>query len=292
MKPNYKLQPWVKLIRPFTLTASLSPVLVAVMLAIRDHSFDWLDSLLCIIVALAAQITSNIANEYFDFTSKTDDKESLGPNHPMSMGWLSKTQVKGAMVVSIMITALAGLMLCYLHSWAYLLLGMAVCLGAIGYSAGPWPFSKHGLGDLAVFLFYGIVPTFFTYYLQAGRSYTDIWLLAVGMGLISDCILIVNNYRDYEDDRQKGKKTIIVMFGKEFGPKLYFTCGALSLLLLFPFAKMKGFILLCFYILIFTSNFRALKTTEGKALNKVLAKTALMVLAYALVASLLLLLEM
>lgn len=291
MKPAYKLQPWVKLIRPFTLAASVSPVVVAVMLAVRDQVFNWVDSLLCLIVAVSAQTISNVANEYFDFISETDDKESLGPNHPLSMGWLSKSQVKVALIFFMLLTVTAGLILSYRHGWEYIILGLAVCLGAVGYSAGPYPFSKHGLGDVAVFLFYGIIPTFFTYYLQADVSNVDIWLLSIGMGLISDCILIVNNYRDYEKDLEKRKKTTVVMFGKDFGLLLYLFCGTMAMLLLFPIANLKGFILLIPFSLIFTRNYGKLKTTDGKALNMVLAKTALMVLAYAVTASLIILLQ-
>ncbi len=289
--PPSRLAPWLKLIRPYTLTASLSPVLVAVAYAVRMGRVNWLDSLLCAIVAVSAQIASNIVNEYFDYVNGSDSAESLGPNHPLSLGWLSKRQVLSALAVSLFATAAAGLLLAWLHGVAYLLVGLAVGLGLFAYSAGPWPLAKHGLGDLAVFVFYGLVPTFFTYYIQSACSDRYIWMLSVAMGLISVCILVVNNFRDYEEDRARKKRTTIVIVGRSFGPFLYVVCGVVAVALLAPFYSLLGLFALLPFVMFFADNFRLLLSCKGRELNRVLARTGVMVLLYALMASALILLS-
>lgn len=286
--PPSRLSPWLKLIRPYTLTASLSPVLLAVSYALREGCFRLAESLLCLVVAVSAQIASNIANEYFDYVSESDSEESLGPNHPLSLGWLNKTQVLWALGLSVLLTIAAGIVLVFMHGAMYFLVGLSVCLGLFAYSAGPWPLSKHGLGDVAVFIFYGLIPTYFTYYLQSGKSDPGIWLLSTAMGLMSMCILVVNNYRDYEEDKAKGKHTSIVLLGKKFGPILYLLCVVLAVGLLYPFYSLPGLIALLPFAFLFVTNYRALLRLSGRELNIVLAHTAIMVFLFVPVSALLL----
>ncbi|KGN89973.1 hypothetical protein HQ45_03885 [Porphyromonas crevioricanis] len=281
----------MKLIRPYTLTASLSPVLLAVIYAIKEGYFRPTESLLCLAVAVLAQIASNIANEYFDYVNESDSKESLGPNHPLSQGWLNKTQVLWALGLSVLLTIAAGIVLVFMHGAMYILVGLSVCLGLFAYSAGPWPLSKHGLGDIAVFIFYGLIPTYFTYHLQSGKSDPGIWLLSGAMGFMSTCILVVNNYRDYEEDKVKGKRTSIVLMGKKSGPKLYLFCFVSAIGLLFPFYSLPGLVVLFPYVLFFAKNYRALLRLSGRKLNIVLAHTAIMVFLFVPVCTLLLFLS-
>jgi 1,4-dihydroxy-2-naphthoate octaprenyltransferase len=163
--------------------------------------------------------------------------------------------------------------------------GLAVAAGALAYSAGPFPLSRHGLGDVCVLLFYGIVPVCFTYYVQALSFGGLSFLLSLSVGFLSVNILVVNNYRDYEQDRVSGKRTTIVCFGRRFGRMLYLSNGILAIVFSLPLlGALHLWMALPYlgFLLLFVGDWRELSRSEGRALNRSLGAAARNVLLYTL----------
>ena len=205
-----KLSLWIGLTRPKTLFSGLSSV-----------------------VAVAAQIASNIANDLIDHRKGADTDERKGPLRPLSRGLISEREVRIALYLSLAVLLTSGLWLIALSSWWLLLVGLAVVLGVFAYSGGPYPLSYHGWGDAAVLVFFDWVPTVTSFYILRGYVLDQtLWQLATAIGLSSVNILVVNNYRDVAEDSKAGKRTLIVRMGQDFAPRLYLTCGLLSLGLL------------------------------------------------------------
>lgn len=176
--------------------------------------------------------------------------------------------------VTVGFTSLTGLVLVALTSPWLLLVGLAVIAGAIAYTGGPYPLAYHGLGEVMVFLFYGLIAGCITYFIQCQTLTWEAVALASSMGLASCNILIVNNYRDIEEDTTSGKRTIFVRFGKQLAPKLYMSNLLLSILLLFPFYSIIGMLSSGIYLAQMMYVQRVMARTEGEQLNNVLVQTA------------------
>ncbi|SPY34670.1 1,4-dihydroxy-2-naphthoate octaprenyltransferase [Porphyromonas cangingivalis] len=215
------LKTWWYAIRPHTLGASIAPLIIAGGALWADESFSFLEYFLCLIVALSAQISSNIANDYFDYKGGKDTADRVGFERLLTKGVVTPGQMFGALVITTLTCALAGGILVWMGGWIILLIGLATLLGIFAYSSGPFPLSHHGLGDLAVVIFFGLIPVLGTYYVVAGTPPLYLMFLALGIGLWEANILVVNNYRDYQEDSKSGKKTIIVRMGVKSGPRLY-----------------------------------------------------------------------
>ena len=270
-----KLSLWIGLTRPKTLFSGLSSVLVAIFYAASLGAIDVLRTLLLVVVAVAAQIASNIANDLIDHRKGADTDERKGPLRPLSRGLISEREVRIALYLSLAVLLASGLSLIALSSWWLLLVGLAVVLGVFAYSGGPYPLSYHGWGDAAVLVFFGWVPTVTSFYILRGYVLDQtLWQLATAIGLSSVNILVVNNYRDVAEDSKAGKRTLIVRMGQDFAPRLYLTCGLLSMGLLSPIYSFWGMLLLLPYVLLFSQTHRALQTSRGAELNGVLARTA------------------
>lgn len=270
-----KLSLWIGLTRPKTLFSGLSSVLVAIFYAASLGAIDVLRTLLLVVVAVAAQISSNIANDLIDHRKGADTDERKGPLRPLSRGLISEREVRLALYLSLAVLLTSGLWLIALSSWWLLLVGLAVVLGVFAYSGGPYPLSYHGWGDAAVLVFFGWVPTVTSFYILRGYVLDQtLWQLATAIGLSSVNILVVNNYRDVAEDSKAGKRTLIVRMGQDFAPRLYLTCGLLSMGLLYPIYSFWGMLLLLPYVLLFSQTHRALQTSRGAELNDVLARTA------------------
>ena len=270
-----KLSLWIGLTRPKTLFSGLSSVLVAIFYAASLGAIDILRTLLLVVVAVAAQIASNIANDLIDHRKGADTDERKGPLRPLSRGLISEREVRLALYLSLAVLLTSGLWLIALSSWWLLLVGLAVVLGVFAYSGGPYPLSYHGWGDAAVLVFFGWVPTVTSFYILRGYVLDQtLWQLATAIGLSSVNILVVNNYRDVAEDSKAGKRTLIVRMGQDFAPSLYLTCGLLSMGLLYPIYSFWGMLLLLPYVLLFSQTHRALQTSRGAELNGVLARTA------------------
>ena len=208
---------WVEAARPKTLPASLSPVLLACVLAWCEGVFRFVPALLCFGVALLAQIASNFANDYFDFKKGADREDRLGPERAVAQGWITPKAMLKATFLTLGLSCFCGCMLLFYAGWELIPVGIAIALCVLAYSAGPFPLAYNGLGDVCVVLFYGIIPVCFTYYVQALSFSLLSFLLSVSVGLLSTNILVVNNYRDYVQDKASHKRTTIVLFGRSFG---------------------------------------------------------------------------
>lgn len=227
-----------------TLPVSASGVLAGCAVAISYDCFEWLPALICLVFALAAQIVSNFANEYFDFKNGFDRKGRQGFRRGVTEGDIKPESMKRAMMALMAADCLLGLTLVYWGGLWLIAVGILIVLAAFAYSAGPWPLSHHGLGDEAVVVFYGIVPVTLTAYVQCGDwiggsmagVLGEMWkmalIVAVGIGLLGANVLTVNNIRDVRDDARVGKRTKAVIFGPKVMKASYIVCEYVGLGLL------------------------------------------------------------
>ncbi|MDR0835896.1 MAG: 1,4-dihydroxy-2-naphthoate octaprenyltransferase [Tannerella sp.] len=280
-----KYKAWIAAARPKTLAASISPVLVACALAHRAGAFQWIPALLCFLVALFAQIASNFANDYFDFKKGADTPERLGQPRAVASGWITPKAMLAGTLVMLALACLCGCGLLFFSNWQLIFVGIAIAIGVLAYSAGPYPLAYNGLGDVCVLLFYGVVPLCFTYYVQAGGFTLTAFLLSLSMGFLSINILIVNNYRDYEQDKAVGKRTSIVIFGRKFGRIFYLVNAILAVILAYPayLYRDKGiWFMFAFFLLLELFAWQDLSRLHGSKLNRTLEMTARNVLLFAL----------
>jgi 1,4-dihydroxy-2-naphthoate octaprenyltransferase len=283
LKSNINLRYWIEAARPKTLTASVSPALLGCALAYHDGLFRPGAAVLCLLVALLAQIASNFANDYFDFKKGADKTDRLGPERAVACGRITPPAMLVATFITLGLACLCGLGLLFYAGWWLLFVGIAIATCVLVYSAGPFPLAYHGLGDVCVLLFYGVVPVCFTYYVQAlSFSVLSFWL-SLSVGLLSVNILIVNNYRDYKQDRIAGKRTSIVYLGRRFGRLLYLANGVLAIVFSLPLlwaASLWMDLLYIAFFLLFLNTWRELVRFQGGALNGTLACTARNVFFY------------
>lgn len=213
--PLSRRQAWWLAIRPRTLPAAVGPILVGTALAIAAGAFRPLVALTALAVALLLQVASNLANDYYDFVKGYDQADRKGPPRVAASGLLPLSELRQGLLLVLALAALLGSYLIYVGGWPILLLGAAALLSAVVYSGGPFPLAAHGLGDLFVFLFFGLAAVVGTFYLQAGTAPLPVWLIAIAPGSLVTAILVVNNLRDIESDRRVGKRTLAVRLGAQ-----------------------------------------------------------------------------
>src|SRR5512133_3920193 len=202
------LQVWTMASRPRTLPAAAAPVIAASAAAFASGHFDPLPALAALLGALLLQIGANFANDVFDYQKGADTAERMGPLRVTAAGLLSPRQVKAGMWVVFGLAALCGLYLALHAGWVVVIIGLLSIVTAIAYTGGPYPLGYHGLGEVAVFLFFGLAAVCGTYYVQALRlDPVAVWT-AIPMGLLIVAILVVNNLRDVDTDRATGKMTL------------------------------------------------------------------------------------
>lgn len=283
---------WLEASRPKTLSASLSPVLLGTALAYHDGMFRPLSSLLCFLVAVSAQIASNFANDYFDYKKGADRVDRLGPERAVASGWIKPRAMLWATVLMLLLTCVSGSFLLVYAGWALVWVGVAIVVFALAYTAGPFPLAYNGLGDVCVLVFFGIVPVCFTYYVQALSITAPVFWLSLALGLLSVNILVVNNYRDYEQDKISGKRTTVVLYGKKFAEMFYLLNIVASAGCSFALWNVAGYgsLFLVTLFPLFFSTWLDMKRTAGVALNCILGRTARNVLVYAVTVSLILIL--
>lgn len=209
-----RLYLWFAAARPRTLPAAVAPVLVGSALAWRDGKFDGAAAGLCLAFALLVQIGTNYANDYYDFVKGADTAARVGPRRAVASGLIAPATMRRAMAGVFAAAFLSGLGLVAWGGPWLVAVGVASIVCGVAYTGGPYPLAYHGLGDLFVFLFFGLVAVGATYFVQAGRVTADAWLAAVPIGLLAANILVVNNYRDVETDTVAGKRTLVVRFGR------------------------------------------------------------------------------
>lgn len=268
-----------------TLPVSLAGVVTASALAIEFDKFNLPVALLCLIFATLAQIASNFANEYFDFRDGLDRQGREGPRRGVTEGDITPQAMLAATFITLALACTVGCSLLLYGPWWILPVGIVIALGVMAYSTGPYPLSRHGLGEVAVIFFFGIVPVNLTFFLQTQFFSTYALLASVAIGLLGANVLIVNNYRDYDDDLAVGKRTLAVILGRRNMPPLYLCNGiaAMALLcLLYPLMGLKTIIIAMLGSLANVQLALQLRKRSGAALNPMLGLTSILMAAIAL----------
>ena len=287
--PPSQLQIWLLAARPKTLPAAAAPVVVGSAVAISEHLFRPGPALAALLAALLLQIGSNLANDVFDFKKGADTAGRLGPLRVTQAGLLTPHQVMAGMGVVFGLAALIGLYLIWIGGWPIVVIGLAAIASAIAYTGGPFPLGYYGLGDLFVFIFFGLAAVMGTYYVQAGSvSPLAVWA-SLPIGLLVVNILVVNNLRDLETDRAAGKKTLAVRLGPHGARAEYLLLLALAYLiplLMWLFRLTTAWVLLAWFSLpAVWRPVRLILTEQGRSLNQALAGSARLALIYALLFS-------
>ena len=221
MANKSKIVSWLEAFRLRTLPLSLSSIILGGALAYADGPFSWRTTLLAVLTTLFLQILSNLANDYGDFSHGLDNDERQGPARTLQSGVLTATAMKRAVILFSVLSLLAGTALILSgtrgvlsrESLLFLLLGLVAIVAAIKYTVGKHPYGYHGLGDLFVFLFFGLAGVLGTYYLNTHRLGADLLLPASATGFLATGVLNLNNMRDIEADRRHGKRTLAVLLG-------------------------------------------------------------------------------
>lgn len=282
--PAMKIKEWTEAARPKTLPVSVAGVLAGAACILSVNRFNgWIVGL-AMAFAVLAQITSNFANEYFDYRNGMDREGRDGPRRGVTEGDITPRAMLVATCLTLGLACAVGLCLLYWGPWWMVPLGLVIAVGALAYSAGPWPLSHHGLGDVAVIVFFGLIPVDMVYYLCCGN--VPLWVngIALALGLMGDNILIVNNYRDYDDDRAVGKHTLAVLLGKNVYSGFYLTNALLATLLGLPWWLSAGgaWVAVPFvFALVWTVLFVLLRLWRGRALNRLLGLSSMTLLAWA-----------
>lgn len=281
-----KIALWLLAIRPKTLPAAVGPIAVGSAVAFADGKFSLLPAFFCLLGAVLLQIGVNLANDYFDCKNNIDSEERLGPVRVTQSGLISPIEVKRGMIVCLFLAAMVFLYLAMVGGWPIVLIGAASVLGALAYSGGPYPLASHGLGELFVFIFFGLVAVGGTYLVQAGHLTWMVMLAAVPPGLLITAIMVVNNLRDIDTDRKAGKKTLAVILGRSRTIAEYKLLLILSYLV--PLAMISAGIATIMILLPLLTLPLAWWTTKrisyekGASLNDLLALTAKLSLLYSL----------
>ena len=293
------LKAWLLATRPKTLTGAAVPVMIGGAWAwvdarqYADAPFQWLPLVLCFLFAFIMQIDANLINDFFDFVKGTDDRETrLGPPRACAQGWVRLESMKRAIALTTCLAALVGLPLVWFGGLEMVLIGIVCILFCFLYTTH---LSYLGMGDALVLLFFGIVPVCITYYIQLHTCTWAVFLMSIACGLVIDALLLVNNFRDRDTDRQSGKMTLVVKLGDDNSLAAYLGVGIAACLMGgaawaagHPLATLLPLIYLVFHVLTWIEIKRI---DRGRELNRCLGQTARNILIYGLtvVAGLLLL---
>lgn len=292
------LKAWILAARPKTLTGAAVPVMIGIACAVAMYGWCGIrvvPAVLCMLFALIMQVDANFINDYFDFMKGTDDEQRLGPKRACAQGWITASAMRRGLFLTTLLACIVGLPLVYYGGWEMIMVGLACVVFCFLYTIS---FSYIGLGDLLVLVFFGIVPVCMTYWLTAPPTALTsipfaVVLMSIACGLIIDTLLVVNNYRDIENDRRAGKLTLIVRIGERGGLVLYLMLGLVGTIL-----AIVGVVLLDWHdgqwtqsLLIIYTPFHTWAFNEmryirkGAELNRVLGMTARNMFIFGLLAS-------
>lgn len=282
-----KRRAWLLAARPKTLPAALGPVLVGSALAFADGALALFPALAAALGALLLQIGSNLANDYFDYFKGADTVDRLGPPRATASGLIPPAQMRNGILVLFGLAAAVGLYLVYVGGWPILAVGVAAIAAAVAYTGGPFPFGYHGLGDLFVFLFFGLAAVCGTYYVQTLSVTPAVVASAVPVGTLITAILVVNNLRDIDTDRRAGKRTLAVILGRQGTRQEYTLLLAVAYLVVTGFWLLGGWslwVLLPWLTMPLAVGLRrnVVHATDGPTLNATLAGTARLSLHFSL----------
>lgn len=287
--PSY-FQRWWLAIRPRTLPAAGSPVLIGMAIALAEGQFRWLPALVILLCALLLQILANLVNDVADFQKGTDTSGRLGPTRVTQAGLLKPREVWAGAAVVTLLAALGGAYLAWVGGWPVLVMGAVAILCAYLYTVGPFALEDYGLGDLFALVFFGLVAVGGTTFILTGRLYPLSWVGGLGAGALVTAILVVNNVRDIESDTRAGRKNIPVLWGRKTGeteyllmfilaysvPVIALAAGWANAWLLLPLLSLPR----AYQLLVMMRTLPA-----GPGFNRLLANTAQLVLFYCLLFS-------
>jgi 1,4-dihydroxy-2-naphthoate octaprenyltransferase len=273
------LRGWYLAARPATLPAAVVPVLVGTALAISARQFHLIVFLATLVCSLLIQIGTNFANDYYDFRKGADTAERLGPTRVTQSGIFTPRQVLLATGYTFALALLLGAYLVAVGGAPILAVGILSILCGIGYTGGPFPLGYHGLGDLFVFVFFGLIAVAGTFYLQTGTVTLHVLLASVPVGLLCANILVVNNLRDIDTDRAAGKRTLAARIGREATRQQYMLFQLISYTIPFTLWQIGASWDYTFWLPLLTLP-RAVRLSlylvanQDRALNKALKGTA------------------
>lgn len=272
---------WIAGARPKTLGAAIAPVIVGT--AFAGYDAEPTNFILALLVALALQIGVNYANDYSDGVRGTDD-DRVGPIRLVGSGLAKPETVKRAAFLSFFVAAFAGLILSARTEWYLLIIGALAIIAAWTYTGGPKPYGYQALGEISVFVFFGLVATLGTYFVQVGSISWPVILAAISMGLLATAILNVNNLRDLERDAKSGKRTLAVRLGAARTRTLYRLTIFLPLILSLVLLSQSIYFLITLIVL--PQLLRASRLVNSTALIELLGKTGQIQISYSLALSL------
>ena len=292
------LKAWILAARPKTLTGAAVPVMIGIACAVAMYGWCGIrvvPAVLCMLFALIMQVDANFINDYFDFMKGTDDEQRLGPKRACAQGWITASAMRSGLFVTTLLACIVGLPLVYYGGWEMIMVGLACVVFCFLYTIS---FSYIGLGDLLVLVFFGIVPVCMTYWLTAPPTALTsipfaVVLMSIACGLIIDTLLVVNNYRDIDNDRRAGKLTLIVRIGERGGLVLYLMLGLVGTILAIAGVVFLDWhdgqwtqSLLIIYTPFHTWAFNEMRyIRKGAELNRVLGMTARNMFIFGLLAS-------
>lgn len=283
------LKAWILAARPKTLVGAGVPVMIGIALSIKDtkacEHILIIPTLLCFLFAFIMQIDANFVNDYFDNIHGNDDCTRLGPLRACSQGWISMRAMKIGIIVTTLLACIVGLPLIYFGSWSMIIVGMMCVLFCFLYTT---KLSYLGYGDILVLIFFGVIPVTFTYFLtlpfDSKNISLEVIVAGIACGFVIDTLLVVNNYRDIDNDKKVGKRTLVVKIGQKSSLIFYLSLGILAcffgiihLLYNRPFAFLFPFLYLIMHI--FTYK-KMIKINKGKELNVILANTSRNIFVY------------
>ena len=285
---------WLLAARPKTLAGAAGPVIMALCASWADlrnagGALMWVPAVLCLLFALLMQVDANFVNDYFDFKKGRDERgERLGPPRACTEGWITPQAMGWGIGITTALSCLTGLPLVVWGGWWMVAVGMACVVFCFLYTT---LLAGLGLGDVLVLIFFGLVPVCATYFIQTGTVTLDVVLLSVGMGMATDCLLVVNNYRDREQDHIMGKRTIVVLLGERFAEWLYLLLGIIAVALpwvrtLPPTVWSWEMLIPTIYLIPHSRTWLKMKRLHsGRELNSVLGQTAANILLFAILES-------
>jgi 1,4-dihydroxy-2-naphthoate octaprenyltransferase len=282
---------WLLAARPKTLTGAAVPVMMALALAWVDcqksgAAFSWVAAVLCLLFAFIMQIDANFINDYFDFKKGTDDEQRLGPRRACAQGWVSEPAMRRAIGVTTAVASLVGLPLIAYGGWQMVAVGALCVLFCFLYTTH---LSYVALGDVLVLVFFGIVPVCITYYLQLHTVSKEVFYSSLACGMVIDTLLVVNNYRDRDNDRRAGKTTLVLLMGERASELFFLLLGLMAFhmgLVFFFTGRYFTFFLPAVYLSLHARTARRMRRIKhGKALNLILGQNARNMFFYGLLFS-------
>jgi len=293
MVKTNSVKAWLLATRPKTLSAAAVPVMIGTAFAWRNTSeqFNWIPAILCLLFAWIMQIDSNLVNDYFDFKKGNDDETRLGPKRACSEGWITSDAMVWGILITTLLGCMTGIPLILYGGLEMVMVGIACVVFCFLYTT---LFSYHGLGDILVLLFFGIIPVCCTYYvcmpLHQQIPTGEVIASSIACGLAIDALLIVNNYRDIDNDRSNGKTTLAVRLGESKTRRLYesigyIAAGTMIILVFFDLYQTDKFIptyaIYLIYIILHRQSYQEMKRiNKGAKLNQVLGLTARNILVF------------